>query len=56
MLDDLSGTNKAKDRENLDCQLAEAYSIWVDCTDEPQQQTLYEQLIEQGYACRVMVI
>ncbi|PHR87366.1 MAG: hypothetical protein COA78_37185 [Blastopirellula sp.] len=56
MLDDLSGTKETEDREKLDCLLAEAYSIWVDCTNEQQQQELYEQLIEQGYACRVMVI
>jgi hypothetical protein len=37
-------------------QIAPEYQLLVTCRDEAQQQALYEQLTDAGYACRVLTL
>jgi ParB-like chromosome segregation protein Spo0J len=38
------------------CEIPQAFQVIVECSDEGEQQKVFEQLTEQGYACRVLTM
>lgn len=48
------GEEEAPSQEEAHFRYQEQYGVIVLCTDEGQQQTVYEDLTAQGYACKVV--
>ncbi len=49
-------SNKNVDEEVAPLRLEHLYQVLVECDDESAQRRLFEQLTQQGYQCRVLVL
>lgn len=57
MLDDWGlDVPTAKEKKDLSNQIGQSYKIEIDCSDEAEQEELYNTLKEQGYSCRVLTL
>ena len=58
MLDDwgIDVPTTKKESKDLSDQIGQSYKIEIDCSDEAEQEELYNALKDQGYTCRVLTL
>lgn len=49
--DETEGTKK-----DLSDKVVEKYAVEIDCTNEDEQEEIYNELVERGYVCRVLTL
>lgn len=54
--DDADDIETEKERDDLSDSLKDEYSLIIECTDENELETLYEEMMERGYACRLSTL
>lgn len=52
----IDNENNGKERKDLSDELNIDFKLEISCTDEIQQQALFEELQERGYVCRILTL
>ena len=52
----IGNENNEKERKDLSDELNIDFKLEISCTDEMQQQQLFEELQERGYVCRILIL
>lgn len=48
--------DKPKERKDLSDEIGETFEVIIECSNEMEQQEVFERLIEEGYVCRVLTL
>lgn len=54
VINDDADDAKAKTRKQIE--LSESYSVVIDCEDEVEQEKIYNNLVKEGYSCRLSTL
>ena len=45
-----------EDKKDLSDKVVEKYAVEIDCSNEDEQEEIYNELVERGYVCRVLTL
>ena len=45
-----------EDKKDLSDKVVEKYAVEIDCSNEGEQEEIYNELVERGYVCRVLTL
>ena len=45
-----------EDKKDLSDKVVEKYAVEIDCSNEEEQEEIYNELVERGYVCRVLTL